>query len=105
MAKAIESLKTTERVARIPVRITVAFSAGDSLFRFLDELGAARRKARFSGEVESVAWVPVRELARLEREVSAMTSGKGRVERLREAVDRASTPLSAPPGIAPRSGE
>jgi uncharacterized YigZ family protein len=88
VAKAIESLKTSERVVRIPVRITVAFSAGDSLFRLLDELGATGRKERFSGEVESVARVPVRELARLEREVSAMTSGKGRVELLREAVDR-----------------
>lgn len=88
VAKAIESLKTTERVARIPVRITVPFSAGDSLLRLLDVLGATGRKERFSAEVESVAWVPVRELARLEREVSAMSSGKAVVELLHEAVDR-----------------
>jgi uncharacterized YigZ family protein len=88
VAKAIESLKTAERVARIPVCITVAFSAGDSLFRLLNELGATGREEGFSTEIEVVARVPVRELARLEGEVSAMTSGKGRVESIGEVVDR-----------------
>ncbi len=88
VAKALETLKTAERVARIPVRITVPFSIADALFRLLEELDATDRSERFSSDVEVTARIPAQSMERLQSTVAGLTSGSGRVEILEDEPKR-----------------
>ncbi len=77
---ALESLPTIVRVDRVPVRITVPFSAMDPLFRLLDEVGIEGREERYGEGVVVTGEVVVTAVERIRREVAGFTSGAGRVE-------------------------
>jgi len=88
VSRCVETVRTSERMTTVRVRVRVGLAAGGSLLRLLDKLSATEREEQYSSEIEVVARVPVQALARLEEEVSVLTSGEARVECVGEAPDR-----------------
>ena len=88
VSRCVETVRTAERMTTVWVRVRVGLAVGGSLLRLFDKLGATEREEQYSSEIEVVARVPVQALARLEDEISALTSGEARVECVGEAPGR-----------------
>lgn len=81
VAHALEDLPVARKVEQTGVRIAVPFRCADTVFRFLEEIGAGKRAERYTPSlVEVTARVPSHELERLRGEIARATSGEGTVE-------------------------
>ncbi len=78
---ALESLPTRERVARVPVEITVGYADVDGLQRLLEELEVRVDEEDYGATVRYRCAVPEESLERLERAVADLTRGEGEVAR------------------------
>lgn len=77
---ALETLPTEEKVARVPVRVTVGYPWVDGLQRLLDEVEAVVTAEEYGAEVRYEVEVPEERVGELGARVAELTSGEGRVE-------------------------